>query len=166
LLTGRRVSVGRPPLPVPPYEGGCLCGAIRYRLGARPLGVNACHCDDCKKLSGATNLLMILAPRNAFEQKGGEVARYRKRADSGREIDIVRCAACGVRLWHEPLSSPNLVFVAGGTLDDSRWVIPASHIWTEKAVPGVPFEDDAITVAGQPDRQTLLDAFKKIYPDR
>jgi hypothetical protein len=166
LLTRRTVSVERPPLPAPPYEGGCLCGAIRYCLSARPLGLNACHCNDCKKLSGATNLLMILAAREAFEQRGGEVARHRKRADSGREIDIVRCAACGVRLWHEPLSSPHLVFVAVGTLDDSRWAIPASHIWTEKAVPGVTFEHDAITVEGQPDRQTLLDAFAKIYLDR
>jgi hypothetical protein len=88
----------RPPIPAPPHVGGCLCGAVRYRLDARPLAVNACHCHDCKKLTGATNLLMILAMRDAFSHQGA-VARYRKRADSGREVDIVRCATCGVRMW-------------------------------------------------------------------
>jgi hypothetical protein len=143
--------------------GGCLCGTARYRLDARPLGVNACHCDDCRKLSGATSIVMVLAARDAFVHEG-DVSRYRKRADSGREIDIVRCVTCGVRLWHEPLSSPHLVFVAAGTLDDPSWAIPASHIWVEKAAFGARFEDGAIAVKGQPSsRQTLMDAFSQIY---
>jgi hypothetical protein len=159
--------MNRPPIPAPPYGGGCLCGAVRYRLDARPSGVNACHCGDCKKLSGATNILMLLAARETFVHEQGNVSRYRKRADSGREIDIVRCALCGIRLWHEPLSSPNLVFVAAGTLDESSWAIPASHIWAGKAAPGVRFEEDAIIVEGQPaSRQALMDAFAKIYGDR
>lgn len=154
----------RPPIPAPPHVGGCLCGAVRYRLDARPLAVNACHCHDCKKLTGATNLLMILAMRDAFSHQGA-VARYRKRADSGREIDIVRCAACGVRMWHEPLSGPQFVFVATGTLDDSSWAVPTSHIWVECVSPGVAFQDDALIVRGQPgDRQMLLDAFDRVYP--
>jgi hypothetical protein len=158
--------MNRPPIPAPPHRGGCLCGEARYRLDARPLGINACHCDDCKKLSGATGILMVLAAREGFVQEQGDVSRYRKRADSGREIDIVRCSKCGIRLWHEPLSSPHLVFVAAGTLDDSSWTIPASHIWAEKAAPSVRFEDGAITVEGQPSsRQTLIDAFAKIYGD-
>jgi hypothetical protein len=156
--------MSRPPIPEPPYSGGCLCGAVRYRLEARPLAVNACHCSDCKKLTGATHLLMILSPRAGLQRERGEPLRYRKRADSGREIDIVRCANCGVRLWHEPLSAPNLVFVAAGTLDDPSWAIPTSHIWVEKASPSIAFEPDAITVEGQPhDRQMLIDAFARVY---
>ena len=56
----------RPPIPEPPYRGGCLCGAVRYRFDARPWALNACHCTDCKKLTGATNLLMVLGAREAF----------------------------------------------------------------------------------------------------
>jgi hypothetical protein len=157
----------RPPIPAPPHRGSCLCGSARYRLDMRPLGVNACHCDDCKKLSGATSIVMLLAARESFVHEQGEVSRYRKRADSGREIDIVRCTLCGVRLWHEPLSSPLLVFVAAGTLDNPGWAVPASNIWTGKAASGVRFEDDAIAVEGQPStREILMDAFAKIYGDR
>jgi len=154
----------RPPIPPPPHEGGCLCGEVRYRLDARPLAVNACHCDDCKKLSGATNLLMLLAAREHFQHVSGGVDKFRKRADSGREIDIVRCANCGVRLWHEPLSAPSLVFIAVGTLDASAWAVPTSHIWTDRAAPAVHFEDDALRVARQPaDREQLMAAFNRVY---
>jgi hypothetical protein len=155
----------RPPIPDAPHKGGCLCGAVRYALDARPLAVNACHCDDCKKLTGATNLLMLLAERGKFMQEGA-TERWRKRADSGREIDIVRCAQCGVRLWHEPLSALNLVFIAAGTLDEPGWAIPTSHIWTAKAAPGIAYQDDAILVEGQPtDREQLMRAFTRIYPN-
>lgn len=153
----------RPSIPAPPYAGGCLCGAVRYRLNARPFAVNACHCTDCKKLTGATNLLMILGSREGFSSEG-KVARYRKRADSGREVDILRCTECGVRLWHEPLSSTALVFIAAGTLDDPSWAVPTSHIWVERASPGVSFQSDALIVQGQPaERQALFDAFQRIY---
>jgi hypothetical protein len=107
---------------------------------------------------------MLLAMREAFEH-AGEVQRYRRRADSGREIDIVRCATCGVRMWHEPLSGAQFVFIAAGTLDDPSWAIPTSHIWTSVASPGVAFQDDALHIEGQPaDRQMLIDAFDRIYP--
>jgi hypothetical protein len=33
-------------------EGGCACGAMRYRLTAAPLIVHACHCRDCQRLTG------------------------------------------------------------------------------------------------------------------
>jgi hypothetical protein len=154
----------RPPIPAPPYEGGCLCGAVRYRLSARPLAVNACHCMDCKKLTGATNLLMILAPRDALTHEGA-TARYRKRADSGNEVDIVRCVLCGVRLWHEPLTAPQLVIVAVGTLDDPSWVVPTSHIFARSVSPGVVLQDDALVLENGPtERRALFDAFTRIYP--
>ncbi|MGE3143472.1 MAG: GFA family protein, partial [Hyphomonadaceae bacterium] len=93
----------RPPIPAPPFAGGCLCGAVRYRIEARPKAVNACHCMDCKKLTGGAHLLMLLVDHDAFLHERGEIHTFRKLADSGREIDIVRCARCGVRMWHAPL---------------------------------------------------------------
>lgn len=150
----------RPAIPDPPHLGGCLCGAARYKLEARPKAINACHCKDCKILSGATHIVMLLADRDAFIHERGEVERYRKRADSGREIDIVRCARCGVRLWHEPLTGTEWVFVAAGTLDDPSWAEPTSHIWTARLSPGGALPTDAFQCDGQPEsRQILVDAF-------
>ena len=120
---------------------------------------------DCKKLTGATNLLMILTSRDALSHNDGKLDRFRKRADSGNEVDIVRCAACGVRLWHEPLNAPQVVIVAVGTLDDSSWAVPTSHIFVRSVSPGVVIQDDALVLQGGPtDRNVIFDAFNRLYP--
>jgi hypothetical protein len=156
--------MSRLPIPKGPHAGGCLCGAARYRIEAFPLGVNACHCTDCKRSSGATHGVFIHTTREAVILEEGDVARYRKIADSGRAIDIVRCATCGTRLWHEPLSAAELAFVASGTLDDSSWATPASHIWTSRAAADFPFEADALVYPHAPDdRQKLWDRFTELY---
>ena len=106
---------------------------------------------------------MLLARSEAFSSTG-ETQTYRKKADSGRELDIYRCAKCGTRMFHRNLASQALVFITAGTLDDPSWAVPTSHIWVEKISPGVTMEDDAIKVVGQPaDRQILMDAFAKVY---
>ena len=156
--------IHRPPIPAPPHRGGCLCGAVRYSYDASPLATVACHCRDCQKLTGATNLLTIYADRAAFRHEQGELARYRKRADSGREADYVRCATCGTRLWHEPLNAPQYGFIAAGTLDDPSWVVPAAHIWTSRAAPSAHIPESVFaTEVGPADRAELIAAFRAAY---
>jgi hypothetical protein len=125
--------------------------------------MTACHCDACKKLSGAPNLLVVTAPREAFTYTGA-VQRYRRTADSGRQSDVVRCATCGTRLWHEPQSFP-IVTLAAGTLDDPSWVVPASEIWVERASPAAIFHSDATRFHGQPPREQQIAAFQALYGD-
>ena len=107
---------------------------------------------------------MVAVPRDGFHQISGATDRYRKRADSGREVDLVRCADCGTRLWHEPLSAP-IVTLAAGTLDDPSWVVPACEIWVERASPAAIFHADAMRFHGQPERQAKLDACTPLYGD-
>jgi hypothetical protein len=34
-------------------EGGCLCGAVRYRAWGNAYGITHCHCQTCRRASGA-----------------------------------------------------------------------------------------------------------------
>ncbi len=154
----------RPQIPPAPLHGGCLCGAARYRLTARPRAVNACHCTDCKKSSGGAFGLFLHATDDIFVHECGDLAHWRKTAESGREVDIARCAACGTRLWHQPVSAPQFRFIAAGTLDDASWAVPTSHIWAKTRAPDVVIADDALVFEGPaPDRQVLWDRFAEIY---
>jgi hypothetical protein len=156
--------MNRRSLPAPPYTGGCLCGAVRYSYNTRPMALNACHCGHCKKLSGSDYIKMLIGER-AHLDHSGETHTFRKRAESGRELDIHRCAQCGTRMWRHPLAAPQFIFVCAGTLDDMSWTTPTSHIWVELADPGVGFAPDAVLIEGQPvDRQALYDAFDRAYP--
>ena len=40
-------------------DGGCLCGATRYKVSGDPLRVLYCHCDDCRRAIGAPVLSSV-----------------------------------------------------------------------------------------------------------
>jgi hypothetical protein len=41
------------------HEGGCVCGAIRYRVTADPLRVCACYCTFCQRRTGSRSTGMF-----------------------------------------------------------------------------------------------------------
>ena len=49
------------------WNGGCLCGEIRYRANVDPEWVAYCHCTMCRKQSGAPLTVSVLFPREAVE---------------------------------------------------------------------------------------------------
>jgi hypothetical protein len=149
-------------LPEFPVEGGCLCGAVRYRLTAPPLSVYNCHCRDCQRTSGAANEMSMPVRRETLEHLSGELVGYDKTADSGRTVRQLRCARCGTKVWNEPLASPALLIVKPGTLDDPSWAVPVGNIWTESRVPWIAIDETLVNFPGQPpDRQPLYDAWAK-----
>ena len=161
----KRISITRQPLPKLPLEGGCHCGAIRYSVTAKPLAVNACHCKDCQRLSGGPFGLFLHVARDAVAVSGGARDTFRRIGGSGNGINIERCAVCGTRMWHLPEVAPDLVILCAGTLDDSGWAIPTSHIWTEYAAADAVAAEDALVVEGfQTTRPALWARFSELYP--
>jgi hypothetical protein len=150
-------------LPDFPVAGGCHCGAVRYALLARPLGVYACHCKDCQRFSGAGYTLSMPIRRADLRVTQGTPDGYHKTADSGRRQIMHGCPECGTRLWNEPLASPDIFVLKPGTLDDAAWAVPAGNIWTGKKLPWVVLEAGAVNFDGQPEtRQPLYDAWDKL----
>ena len=97
---------------------------------------------DCKKTTGATNVVMLIAKGEDFSSSG-ETQSYRKRADSGRELDISRCAKCGTALWSKYHAAPgDTVLLRAGTLDDPGVVTPDVHIFTRSKLPWLPLPAD------------------------
>ncbi len=35
------------------HTGGCMCGALRYRVSGAPVLVGICHCETCRRNAGA-----------------------------------------------------------------------------------------------------------------
>jgi len=57
-------------------DGGCLCGALRYRLDAAPLDTGYCHCTRCRQSTGAPVLAWASIPVAAFAYTKGQPAIY------------------------------------------------------------------------------------------
>jgi hypothetical protein len=116
-----------------PYLGGCLCGAIRYRITAEPITVYACHCTDCQRRTGSALALSMLLPLAAIEVTAGEPAAYSASLPDGRVKRGRMCAGCCCRLWGEPPKRPGIAVLQAGTLDNTSWVRPAAHVCARSA---------------------------------
>ncbi len=133
-----------------PYPGGCVCGAVRYRLTAEPLTLYACHCTDCQKRSGSAFGLSMWVLREALELTQGEPARHDLALDGGRRSNARVCPRCATRLWSEPARRPEHAVLRPGTLDDTSWLKPVAHIWTRSAQPWFRFAPGVTTYDTQP----------------
>ncbi|MDB5396565.1 MAG: aldehyde-activating protein [Rhodospirillales bacterium] len=143
-----------------PLTGGCQCGAVRYEIAAEPLTVIACHCTECQKQSASAFGMTMPVPRPSFTITKGEPAHWERTADSGNIVGGAFCAACGVRLYHEPANKAFLN-VKPGTLDDASWVSPVGHIWTDRAQPWLRDRLEGIVYRGQqPDMAALIAAWR------
>ncbi len=52
-------------------EGGCACGAVRYRLTTAPMFVHCCHCLDCQRQTGSAFVLNALIETDRIEVLSG-----------------------------------------------------------------------------------------------
>lgn len=118
-------------------EGGCACGAVRYRLTRAPMFVHCCHCRDCQRQTGSAFVINALIETSCIEIGQGETKPSRMPTDSGRPHDIYRCRDCGTALWSDYGGRPALRFVRVGTLDKPEAVQPDVHIFTRSKLPWV-----------------------------
>lgn len=115
-------------------EGGCACGAVRFKVSAPFMGVGICHCTDCQKGTGGPPNYVALAPKAAFQVTKGEAKVYSVKGDSGADIGRAFCAECGSPLWSEPSGAP-FVPIKLGALDDNNDLTPSLHLYTASAPP-------------------------------
>jgi hypothetical protein len=111
--------------------GGCLCGAIRYRLSAEPLVSRLCWCRNCQYIAsnGTANAIF---PSEAIEISGSP-AEHVGVADSGNQVRRRFCGRCGTHLFSDSSGRVGLTVVRLGTLDDPSSIRPVGNIWTSSA---------------------------------
>ncbi len=112
-------------------EGGCACGAVRYRLTAEPLFVHCCHCRWCQRETGGSYALNALIETSCLDLLSGRTNAVETPSESGRGQEIHRCPQCQVALWsHFAGAGAAVAFVRVGTLDDPDIAPPDIHIHT------------------------------------
>lgn len=111
--------------------GGCLCGAVRYRIAADPGPSRICWCTNCQRLAG-NGTANVIFPSESIEVTG-TTAAYANTADSGNTVTRRFCPACGTQLFSDSTGRQGLTVVRVGTLDDPSSIRPAGNIWTASA---------------------------------
>jgi hypothetical protein len=148
-----------------PVEGGCQCGAVRYRLTAGPLSVYNCHCKDCQRFSGAGWSMSMIVVDDTFEVLSGNTERYDRKADSGNVIGMYFCAHCHNWLWNEP-PVRGIKVVRAGSLDDLDWAAPVGNIWTDSKAAWAAIDPGLVNLPkGAVDRTPLYETWTRFHQD-
>jgi len=140
------------------FEGGCACGAVRYRLNSRPMFVHCCHCRDCQRQTGSAFVINALIESARIEVLSGEPEPVGVPTDSGRPHDIYRRPKCRTALWSDYGRRPALRFVRVGTLDEPSALSPDVHIFTRSKLPWVRLSRDVPAFEVYYDMKTLWPA--------
>ena len=132
------------------YEGGCHCGAVRYKCSKPPDLAFYCHCQDCQRTTGSPFSMELMIKKLAFEIHGATES-YIVTGDSGSSVYRRFCSICGSGVFLECDADPEYIFLKVGSMDDASWVTPEMHIYTSAKQPWIRIEDGLPQFEKQPD---------------
>ena len=108
-------------------EGGCFCGAVRYRMAGPVLSSAICHCESCRRASGAPSVAWVTVERKNFEIVKGTPVAYPSSPGVVRRF----CGACGSPLTYETAKHPGSIDITTVTLDEPTHFPPTAEVWLD-----------------------------------
>jgi hypothetical protein len=104
--------------------GTCLCGAVTLSAPGTPGPVTACHCTQCRKLSGFYAASIDIAEGQTTWTGTDAIQTYTTPGGATRAF----CATCGTKLWFR---APDGAFsIEAGLLDQPTHTTMTAHIFT------------------------------------
>jgi hypothetical protein len=100
-------------------EGGCYCGAVRYRAEGAPVLRAQCHCRECQYAAGGGPNLTMAMPETGFRYTKGAPKAFR-RADLPAPVTREFCGECGTHLLVRAPALAGAVLLKVGTMDDPK----------------------------------------------
>ncbi len=120
------------------HEGGCLCGALRYRVSGPIDHVTHCHCTMCRRWSGAVAVTWFTVSLDRFEIAKGELATYRSSSHGERRY----CPECASQIAFWSSQRPGEIDITLGSLDHPEGYPADYHVWTSARLPWLHLDED------------------------
>ncbi|RNF86314.1 GFA family protein [Lysobacter psychrotolerans] len=117
-------------------DGGCQCGAVRYRISGEPLMSAICHCTMCRRASAAPVVAWAMFEQSqvAFD---GTPKIYASSEDAQRGF----CGTCGTQISFTAGFIPGLIDITVGSLDQPEAIAPQFHYWHDEHLTWAKFDD-------------------------
>lgn len=119
------------------HEGGCLCGAVRFRASGPPLWVSHCHCDDCRRACGAAVATFVGVAVESYRILAVPPVEYRSSPGVTRSF----CGTCGTPLTYVAKKYPGEVHIMVGAFDKPEAFKPGAHVFADYRLPWLHLED-------------------------
>ena len=120
------------------FEGGCLCGGVRFIATGEPQGVYWCHCQSCRKHTGAPVSVFVAFEHQAYTVTRGEITKFDSSPGKTRRGF---CANCGSTLTCESLPLSTVTHFHVGAFDRAAELRPTRHVFPAEHLPWVPMDN-------------------------
>ena len=95
-------------------KGSCYCGSVRFEIDDEPIQMYCCHCNTCRKVTGASFSTTALFEAAGFRIVDGEESVVAVAQASHQRH---HCGSCHCWLFDRSDAFAGVVFVPCGTLD-------------------------------------------------
>lgn len=116
---------------------GCLCGAVRYEVNKSPFWAGHCHCQNCRRHSGAAFATDVMFRSDEFSWMGDQPTYYK----SSEVCERGFCVTCGSTVSARYFSEADIIIIAAGTLDDANQIEPTLHYYGSRRVKWIKLND-------------------------
>jgi hypothetical protein len=114
------------------HDGGCACGAVRFRVTGSPSRVGICHCMTCRRVHGSPFGSYAIFARDevAFT---GDVSEW-KSSEQGRRYFCPACGSVAFMVYEDR----DEIDVPIGAFDETGIYEPAYELWCRRKEPWLP----------------------------
>ena len=125
-------------------EGGCHCGAIKFKTKKNPFWVGACYCIDCRKVSGSPNTIFAGYHETDIEIVKGTPKEYQ----SSENVVRTFCGECSSPYSYGYIGIDKTnndfgkIFIPIGIFNDPSLFKINKHIWVSQKIPQIQIHDN------------------------
>ena len=123
------------------HTGNCLCGDVSLQVEGEPVSQGNCHCNDCKKNTGAAYATILFFKDEQFNYLSGETSSFQYVADSGNKKTKEFCSKCGSLIYGINTGRPGIRSIYIGVFDDGSFAKPQFNVYTTRSLPFVSIDE-------------------------
>jgi len=109
-------------------HGSSYCEHITFISETEPARTTACHCRDCRVMSGGCYRSIVPFDEDAL-QASGELMNYYKIGDNGNARELAFCNRCGSHIY--AASKATSCGLRAGVLAEAAEFMPTHQIWRD-----------------------------------
>ena len=112
--------------------GRCLCGNVRFEIGAEETYLDICHCKNCQQQTGSPFAAFLAVPLSAMTFSGSLKKFDDSETVTGNIVERYFCGDCGSPCYVRVARAPNTAYVFSGLFDETDDLSPKGHGWTSQ----------------------------------
>ncbi len=135
------------------FDGGCLCGAVRFAVDPPTKWCAHCHCSLCRRAHGAGFVTWFGVPLERFRITRGEGGLRWYRSTPGARRGF--CSECGSTMFFAGDRWPDEIHIALAHMDGPIDRMPQAHVFFDSGADWVHVDDDLPKLGGPSGNEPL-----------